>query len=86
MAVEVLIRRVDRLERHQERLETDQESLKERLSQMERVQAVAGAEISTIKEDIQDIKEGQRWNNRYTIGALVTALMTLLTIWATVGR
>jgi prefoldin subunit 5 len=83
--MEMLADRLTRLERRHDRLEASQEHLEQRIGRVEQTQAATTVEVNNIKDDIRDIKEGQKWNNRYAIGALVTTILTMLTIWATLA-
>lgn len=85
MSIDVLTNRIEHLERCQDQLKADQKSTWLRLNEVEQDQAATAVKVSDIEDDIRDIKDGQRWSTRYALGALVTTILTLITLWIT-GR
>lgn len=73
-AIKPLKDRVDRLEKRQDMVE-------ERVGRLEQSQAANVVEIGSIKSDIEEIKEGQKWATRYTLGTLITVILAILGFW-----
>ncbi|NPV54656.1 MAG: hemolysin XhlA family protein [Firmicutes bacterium] len=72
--IKPLTDRVDRLEKRQDKVE-------ERVGRLEQGQAANIVEIGSIKGDIAEIKEGQKWATRYTLGTLITVILAILGFW-----
>jgi hypothetical protein len=46
-----------------------------RVSFLEQCNAAGGEKFAAIKEDINEVKDGQKWATRYALGTLVTIII-----------
>ncbi len=63
------------------RLEKVADNHEYRINKLEQSQAAGAVEFASIKTDIEDIREGQKWATRYTLGTLITVILAILGFW-----
>ncbi len=63
------------------RLEVTVDKHESRITELEKTKAADKERFSGIKEDVQEIKDGQKWATRYALGTLITVILALVGFW-----
>lgn len=74
MSMAELTERVSRLEVTVDRHES-------RISELEKTKAADKERFSSLREDVAEIKEGQKWATRYALGTLITVVLAIIGFW-----